>query len=316
MIEVTVAGKALDLSLMKKEELKGIPIDTKLQFQFYLAIFNGYEFCLLKAKKEENHASTDCLRLAKRLETMVNLPIVFLFQGLQFVERNRLIERGVYFIVSDKYAYLPFLVINTRETERKKSEELSAVAQYILLYHLQVEGLEGASMVELERKFPYTYVTISRAFKTLDDLKLCKVSMDENRVKRLHFEESPKELWEHILPYLKNPVNRIVYCDAIADAVCMTYGGITALSHYTHLNPDETNTYIMDTKQYKKLQAFGALKNLNEAEGNIRLEVWNYPPLSLDYADPISLYLTLKEDKDPRVEKELELMINKLWLQE
>ena len=156
MIEVTVAGKALDLSLMKKEELKGIPIDTKLQFQFYLAIFNGYEFCLLKAKKEENHASTDCLRLAKRLETMVNLPIVFLFQGLQFVERNRLIERGVYFIVSDKYAYLPFLVINTRETERKKSEELSAVAQYILLYHLQVEGLEGASMVELERKFPYT----------------------------------------------------------------------------------------------------------------------------------------------------------------
>ena len=313
MIEVTVAGKALDLSLMKKEELKGIPIDTKLQFQFYLAIFNGYEFCLLKAKKEENHASTDCLRLAKRLETMVNLPIVFLFQGLQFVERNRLIERGVYFIVSDKYAYLPFLVINTRETERKKSEELSAVAQYILLYHLQVEGLEGASMVELERKFPYTYVTISRAFKTLGDLKLCEVSMDGNRVKRLHFEKSPKELWEHILPYLKNPVNRVLYCDAIADGVCMTFGGITALSHYTHLNPDETDTYIMGTKQYRELQTSGALKNLNEAEGNIRLEVWNYPPLSQNYADPISLYLTLKEDKDPRVEKELELMINKLW---
>jgi len=313
MIEVTVAGKALDLSLMKREELRGISIDTKLQFQCYRAIFNGYEFCLLQAKKEENHASTDCLRLAKRLETMVNLPIVFLFQGLQFVERNRLIERGVYFIVSDKYAYLPFLVINTRETEHKKSEDLSSVAQYILLYHLQVESLESVSMAELEKKLPYTYVTISRAFKTLGDLKLCEVSMDGNRVKRLHFEKSPKELWEHILPYLKNPVNRVLYCDAIADGVCMTFGGITALSHYTHLNPDETNTYIVDTKQYRKLQASNALKNLNEAEGNIRLEVWNYPPLSQDYADPISLYLTLKEDKDPRVEKELELMINKLW---
>lgn len=313
MIEVTVAGKALDLSLMKREELRGISIDTKLQFQCYRAIFNGYEFCLLQAKKEENHASTDCLRLAKRLETMVNLPIVFLFQGLQFVERNRLIERGVYFIVSDKYAYLPFLVINTRETEHKKSEDLSSVAQYILLYHLQVESLESVSMAELEKKLPYTYVTISRAFKTLGDLKLCEVSMDGNRVKRLHFEKSPKELWEHILPYLKNPVNRVLYCDAIADGVCMTFGGITALSHYTHLNPDETNTCIVDTKQYRKLQASNALKNLNEAEGNIRLEVWNYPPLSQDYADPISLYLTLKEDKDPRVEKELELMINKLW---
>lgn len=313
MIVVTVAGKALDLSLMKREELRSIPIDTKLRFQFYRAFFNGYEFCLLQAKKEENHASTDCLRLAKRLETMVSLPIVFLFQGLQFVERNRLIERGVYFIVSDKYAYLPFLVINTREAEQKNAKELTAVAQYILLYHLQVESLEGASMAELEKKLPYTYVTISRAFKTLGDLKLCEVSMDGNRVKRLHFEKSPKELWEHILPYLKNPVNRVLYCDAIADGVCMTFGGITALSHYTHLNPDETDTYIMGTKQYRELQTSGALKNLNEAEGNIRLEVWNYPPLSQNYADPISLYLTLKEDKDPRVEKELELMINKLW---
>jgi hypothetical protein len=26
------------------------------------------------------------------------------------------------------------------------------------------------------------------------------------------------------------------------------------------------------------------------------------------------LYLTLKDDKDPRVEKELETMIDKLWL--
>jgi hypothetical protein len=43
------------------------------------------------------------------------------------------------------------------------------------------------------------------------------------------------------------------------------------------------------------------------------LEVWNYPSLSQDYADPISLYLTLKDEKDPRVEKELELMISKIW---
>ena len=41
MKEVIVAGKALDLSLMKKEGLKGVPIDTKLQFQFYRANFNG-----------------------------------------------------------------------------------------------------------------------------------------------------------------------------------------------------------------------------------------------------------------------------------
>ena len=73
------------------------------------------------------------------------------------------------------------------------------------------------------------------------------------------------------------------------------------------------STFVMDTKQYRALQASGTFKELNETDGNIRLEVWNYPPLSHDYADPLSVYLTLKEDNDPRVEKELEQMIKRLW---
>ncbi len=53
MVEVKVAGKVLALSSMKKEELKGIPIDTKLKFQFYRATFNENAFCLLETKKED-----------------------------------------------------------------------------------------------------------------------------------------------------------------------------------------------------------------------------------------------------------------------
>ena len=313
MIDVKVAGKPLQLVRMAKDELRGIPIDIKLRFVFWRAHFNGYEFCLLEAKKSENHASTDCLRLAKRLEELIYMPIVFLFQNLQFVERNRLIERGVYFIVSDKYAYLPFLIINTREVVQKKAEELSAVAQYILLYHLQVGSLNGASMTELEKKLPYTYVTISRAFKALDDLQLCKITKDENRNKRIYFDDEPRDIWGQVLPYLKSPVKRVVYCDSIKGDMSLVYGSITALSHYTHLNPDEVNTFVMDIKQFKAMQEKKAFENLNASEGNIRMEIWNYPPLLQDYADPLSLYLTLKDDKDPRVEKELETMIDRLW---
>ena len=59
MVEIKIAGKVLALSPMIKEELKGIPIDTKLKFQFYRATFNENAFCLLETKKEENHASID-----------------------------------------------------------------------------------------------------------------------------------------------------------------------------------------------------------------------------------------------------------------
>jgi hypothetical protein len=312
-MEVKVAGKALALFPMKKEELKGIPIDTKLRFQFYRAIFNEIIFCLLETKKEENHASVDCLRLAERLNNILNLPVVFLFRNLQFVERNRLIDRGVYFIVSDKFAFLPFLIINYKETFRKKAEELSSVAQYILLYHLQIDDMNGRSMADMEPKLPYTYVTISRAFKNLEELQLCKIELDENRVKRIYFEGTKKEVWEHSLPYLKDPVKKKLYFDYIATDSTFTEGGITALAHYTSLNPDETKTYVMDAKGYKDLQQNSIFVNQNDIEGNICIEIWNYPPLRQDYADPLSLYLTLRDDRDPRTEKELEIMINKLW---
>ena len=314
MVEVKVAGKMLALSPMIKEELKGIPIDTKLKFHFHRAIFNENTFCLLETKKEENHASVNCLRLAERLKNILHLPVVFLFRNLQFVERNRLIDRGVYFIVSDKFAFLPFLIINYKETVKKKTEELSSVAQYILLYHLQIDDINGWSMADMEQKSPYTYVTISRAFKNLEELQLCKIEMDESRVKRIFFEGTKKEVWEHSLAYLKNPVKKILYYDDIVTDLSFTEGGSAALAHYTSLNPDETKTYVMDTKGYKDLQHNSISVNKNDIEGNICIEIWNYPPLHQNYADPLSLYLTLRDDRDPRTEKELEIMINKLWL--
>lgn len=313
MVEVKVAGKVLALSPMKKEELKGIPIDTKLKFQFYRAIFNENAFCLLETKKEENHASVDCLRLAERLKVILHLPVVFLFRNLQFVERNRLIDRGVYFIVSDKFAFLPFLIINYKETIHKKAEELSSVAQYILLYHLQIDDMNGWSMADMGEKLPYTYVTISRAFKNLEELRLCKIEMDEKRVKRIFFEGTKNEVWERSLPFLKNPIKKKLYCDDIVTNLPFIEGGVTALAHYTSLNPDETKTYVMDAKGYKDLQRNSIFVNRNDVEGSIIIEIWNYPPLHQDYADPISLYLTLRDDRDPRTEKELEIMINKLW---
>ena len=313
MVVVRVAGKVLTLSPMKKEELKGIPIDTKLKFQFYRATFNENNFCLLETKKEENHASVDCLKLAERLKSILHLPVIFLFRNLLFVERNRLIDRGVYFIVSDKFAFLPFLIINYKETVHKKAEELSSVAQYILLYHMQIDDMNGWSMADMGEKLPYTYVTISRAFKNLEELRLCKIEMDENRVKRIFFEGTKKEVWERSLPFLKNPIKKIFYCDDIVTNLPLTEGGVTALAHYTSLNPDETKTYVMDAKGYKDLQHNSIFVNQNDVEGNICIEIWNHPPLHQGYADPLSIYLTLRNDRDPRAEKELEIMINKLW---
>ena len=47
--------------------------------------------------------------------------------------------------------------------------------------------------------------------------------------------------------------------------------------------------------------------------------MWKYPPViekEDGFVDRLSLVLSLREDDDPRVEKEIELMTDRLWLRE
>lgn len=93
-------------------------------------------------------------------------------------------------------------------------------------------------------------------------------------------------------------------------------GGINALSFYSDLNPERMQTKVMYDADFRKARETGELPELNRIEGYTRIEVWKYPPViqpGQKTVDRLSLALSLREDKDPRVEKEIELMIKKLW---
>lgn len=59
----------------------------------------------------------------------------------------------------------------------------------------------------------------------------------------------------------------------------------------------------------------GDFQNINPTEGNCCIEIWQYPsiPINEHFVDMLSLAISLQDDHDPRVEKEVELMIEKLW---
>lgn len=128
---------------MGKDELKGVFIDAILGYDFYKADFNGQRFCLLVSKREEKSTPTKYKQLSNRLEQLLACPIVFLFGRLEYYERNRLIEQGAFFVVSEKYVYLPYLIINAKDTDKKSTEVLNATSQFLLLYHLQINSVSG-----------------------------------------------------------------------------------------------------------------------------------------------------------------------------
>ena len=110
-------------------------------------------------------------------------------------------------------------------------------------------------------------------------------------------------------PYLINPISNVSYTDELTIDHVWPIAGINALSHYSMLNPEQMQTYALTDAEAKQLQTSGAV-DFNPIDGAYRLEKWLYPPIAKDgYVDRLSLALTLKEDDDPRVEKEVKHII-------
>ena len=72
---------------------------------------------------------------------------------------------------------------------------------------------------------------------------------------------------------------------------------------------------MMTVKQFRDFRRSGTLVRPNEFDGSIIIEAWKYPPVTkigteAEWVDRLSLAVSLREDADPRVEGEVERLIN------
>lgn len=133
-IDITITGRTVRLRMRGKEQLKGVAIGDTLAYRFYDGEYHGMS--LLFAEPRGPVASPRNLALtADKISASLGLPVVYLLPSAPAYQRQRLIDREVYFVVSAKYAHLPMLVANERVRHKKAAKALSPVAQYILLYH-------------------------------------------------------------------------------------------------------------------------------------------------------------------------------------
>jgi hypothetical protein len=86
--------------------------------------------------------------------------------------------------------------------------------------------------------------------------------------------------------------------------------GMNALSHYTHLNPVKQQAFAVEKTVLKEADLQALV--LNPVEGKFAIEEWMYPPTILaetGYVDPLSLWLTLTDNDNPRIEDAVEQLI-------
>ena len=312
--EIAILGRPIQLQERSKAQMEGATIGDLLTYKFYDGEYHGMP--LLFAEPKGKVATPRCLSVtANNLTSLLQLPIVFLLPACPAYERQRLIDKDVYFVVSEKYVHLPMLLANERVRKTKQAKALTPVAQYLLLYHLQIGSIEGLAARDIEDKIPYSYASITLGLTCLEDLGLCKKVAEASKRKVIHFDMKGMNLWEQAQPFFVNPVEERIYCDGLLSDDSFPECGINALAHYTRLNPDPERTIMMSVKQLRNFKSSEALVRPNEFDGNIIIEAWKYPPVTAigvkaEWVDKLSLAISLREDEDPRVEGEVERLIN------
>lgn len=306
MNKVTVAGIAIPLREWSRDEQKGVPVIYSYSYRFYDFSFKGSHMIMLESDQKHSTPVT-CRKTADSLEEIFGRQVVFYFNNLLYYQRKRLIEHGVYYISGEREAFLPMLMASLVK-KNKVSAKLSASAQYLLMVHLQAESIEHRTLQDLAESFPYSYVSIAKAVQNLEELGLCRYERDSAGNKSIVFVSAGKELWEKSRPFMSSPVKDRYYCTGLPEGN-FPYSGISALSIYSNLSPDSELTVAAYIKDWKKEQ----FENLNTFEGPHIVEFWRYPLIGDKGVDKLSLYLSLENDPDPRVQKELGLVFESVW---
>lgn len=250
------------------------------------------------------------------LQGILEAPVILVLRGIESYNRNRLIQKKVNFILENKQIFLPSLLVDLKDylkPERVRKGHLVPAAQYLLLFHIQKQSLDANTYKRLTGVLPYNYLTISRAVENLTHLGLC--TTEGSKEKLLRFEEQRKDLWQKALPYLTNPVKKGVYINDELPVKYQIRTNINALAHFTAINDEPLSYFAISVRDFQILHKQGEIRMFSEYDGKYFIEQWKYDPTGLadhEFVDRLSLFLIFRDNKDERIEGELETMMEEI----
>ncbi|MCH8474953.1 MAG: hypothetical protein LAT55_06970 [Opitutales bacterium] len=299
------------------EASRNIPYAIRGGYEFSEVVLLGHKLIAIAAKGAEEFSAA---RLAKHLawiDENHGHAGVYIAQGLEAYNRKRLIEQKVPFIVPGNQLYLPDLGIDFREHlrgVRKKSPKLSPSAQMVLLARLLGKFTsETWTATTLAGCFNSNKVTMGRAIDDLEAHALVEIKT-EGREKQVQFKMTGRELWKKARPVLRSPIQNRVFVENVDLPIGMI-AGLSALSEQSMLVEPSSKVRALTSKEWKTLQRDAELRIIPEASSDmapLELEIWKYDPKLLsenDRVDPLSLYLSLAETNDERVEAALDELL-------
>jgi DNA-binding MarR family transcriptional regulator len=242
--------------------------------------------------------------------------IIYVRGQLAAYQRKRLIEQKVPFLVPGKQMYLPMLGIDLREHFRtlRATPPAFGPATQVFVLHTLLRGQTGETFTpgDVADRLGYTKMTMSRTFDELEGDQIAEVSR-RGRERCLTFVATRRELWDKARPFMRSPVKQRRHIRRHGGRRPGIVAGLSALAQYTLLAAPGNVVIAMSSKDWKELprRMGDGHVDFDDPEA-IAVEIWSYNPQLLakdDRVDRFSLYLSLQDREDERVEQALEQLL-------
>ena len=314
---------ALSFAISEHKEKNGLPRYLTTGRKIYKAEYEQFGFYIIKLP-----SAIDSRVLYKEkllYEEKFGVPVAFCFETLTKNNRNAYVKHHIPFMMIPAQIYLPFLGIlfSKKFTGAEGSAllQLTANAQMILLYLLHYKQADYTKK-ELALRLGLNPVYVTRGTKEL----LSRGFIAEKRKGRsveVGLAIASKELFNVASSALSSPVSDVIYVRKTEDVIRLPKASDFALSEISMLNPPEIAVYAC----FKKSRIVDKFEIIDEPGWEkpseiCKVEMWNYDPAKLcenGIVDKLSLYASLKDTKDSRVQGELENVSEELsgskWFQ-
>jgi hypothetical protein len=304
-----------------------LPLYLREQYRFYRVKpaegVRNFLLCMDRAEQTPALIEKNFMQLSIKTQEA----LVYVRQSITSYDRKRLIERKIPFVIPGNQMYLPFVGIDLREryTDNRTRSDIafSPAAQYLILYLLGSSAPMEMNQSNAARLLGYQNMTMVRAFREIESAGIGSTEK-VGKEKCLKILDTRRKVWERIEPRMQNPVMRRVYVRGLdqqtVDELNLAIAGESALARVSMLNEPRVPVWAIQSKTWQS-QKGGLLRKLQElpyAEaGSAEIQLWRYPVLIPDQretVDPLSLYLSLRDRTDERLQDALSKLLEKtLW---
>lgn len=292
------------------DDINKIPISLRNTYKFYSMIILGTS-CILLEIIDKAPGVDSIQKHINRLEKITNQQIVLYYKDITRYRRKSLVENKIPFIIEDGQIYLPFLGLHFKKTNEYVEEEtkrFTPSTQIAYLYFLYNKETV-VNITDFSRMLGWNLMTASRALNDLYNARLLTYEIGGMTGRSKYYKrKADPDYFKKGSELMNSPIKNVVYL-RIEPKDSLT-AGLDALAKLSMINPPgyKIRAIYGDNLMGSDLEIIKN-RDIVKDENLVELQMWEYDPKLFakeGNVDIVSLYASLKEDKDERVEQALE----------